>query len=140
MLLFSYHGKFFKWKKIHWGIWFLIFDKFSGELKLVPWKVRYTRVLLNSVCLNCYIILNYTVMGAPRTYTVVHTRPTKCLTTRYKDPSIIPTKIYGPLRGLTSSSCGGLCPWAEAFFGQKQSLLCCLGQFLVSSSNFGNFK
>ena len=54
---------------------------------------------------------------------------------------LLPTKLilrrtrrYGPLRGPTSSSCGGLWPLAEAFFcpsGQKKSLLCCFGPFLA---------
>ena len=43
------------------------------------------------------------------------------------------TRRYGPLRGPTSSSCGGLRPSPEAFlpFGQKESLLCCFGPFLA---------
>ena len=47
------------------------------------------------------------------------------------------TRRYGPLRGPTSSSCGGLRPLAEAFFalsGKKRAFYA----VLVSSSNHGN--
>ena len=47
--------------------------------------------------------------------------------------SIIKTRRYSPLRGLTSSSCGGLRPRPRLFlpFGQKKRLLCCFGPFLA---------
>ena len=47
--------------------------------------------------------------------------------------SSIITRRYSPLRGLTSSSCWGLRPLAEAFFAlrAKKSLLCCFGPFLA---------
>ena len=57
----------------------------------------------------------------------------------------ITTRRYGPLRGPTSSSCGGLRPSAEAFFAllaKKKNYYAVLAhfqQFLVSSSNIGNF-
>ena len=41
------------------------------------------------------------------------------------------TKRYGPLRGPTSSSCGGLRPRLFLPFGQKKSLFCCFGPFLA---------
>ena len=41
------------------------------------------------------------------------------------------TRRYGPLRGPTSRSCGGLRPSAKAFFLPKKSLLCCFGPFLA---------
>ena len=45
---------------------------------------------------------------------------------------IICTRRYGPLRGPTSSSCGGLRPRLFFLpFGQKKSLLCCFGPFLA---------
>ena len=45
--------------------------------------------------------------------------------------AFIKTRRYSPLRGLTSSLCGGL--WTRLFmpFGQKKSLLCCFGPFLA---------
>ena len=55
------------------------------------------------------------------------------------------TRRYSPLRGLTSISCGGLRPSAEGFFcpsGKKRAYYTVLAhfwQFLVSSSNLGNF-
>ena len=54
------------------------------------------------------------------------------------------TRRYGPLRWPTSNSCGGLQPLAEAFlpFGQQKAYYAVLTnfwQFLVSSSNLGNF-
>ena len=55
------------------------------------------------------------------------------------------TRRYGPLRGPTSSSCGGLQPLAEGFFcplGKKRAYYAVLAhfcQFFVSSSNLGNF-
>ena len=40
------------------------------------------------------------------------------------------SRRYSPLWGLTSSSCRGLWPSAEAYFsGPKKSLLCCFGHF-----------
>ena len=63
---------------------------------------------------------------------------------RYDD-TIILTRKYGPLRGPTSSSCGGLRPSAEAFFAlwaknkkAFHAVLAHFWQFLVSSSNHGN--
>ena len=41
------------------------------------------------------------------------------------------TRRYSPLRGLTSSSCGGLRPMLFLPFGQKKSLLRCFGPFLA---------
>ena len=49
-------------------------------------------------------------------------------------PSFIMTRKYGPLRGPTSSSYGGLQPLAEAYY----DVLAHFWQFLVSSSNLGN--
>ena len=52
------------------------------------------------------------------------------------------TRRYSPLRGLTSSSCGGLRPRLFLPFGQKRAYYAVLAhfwQFLVSSSNLGNF-
>ena len=43
------------------------------------------------------------------------------------------TRRYGPLCGPTSSSCGGLRPLAEAFFGQKKELI------MLFWPIFGNF-
>ena len=57
----------------------------------------------------------------------------------------IDTRRYGPLRGPTSSSCGGLRPSAEAFFALRAkkkltfAVLAHFWHFLVSSSNLGNF-
>ena len=54
------------------------------------------------------------------------------------------TRSYGPLRGPTYSSCGGLWPLAEAFFcplAKKKAFYAVLAhfwRFLVSSSNRGN--
>ena len=52
----------------------------------------------------------------------------------YKTLLVI-TRRYGPLRGLTSSSCGGLRPSAEAFFAlrAKKEL------FMLFWPIFGNF-
>ena len=64
------------------------------------------------------------------------------------------TKRCGPLRGPSSSSCGGLQPLAEAFFcppGKKRSFYICFGQHfghfwrsvvtsVTFSSNLSNFK
>ena len=36
-----------------------------------------------------------------------------------RDPPLNKTRRYGPLRGPTSSSCGGLRPPAEAFFALR---------------------
>ena len=57
------------------------------------------------------------------------------------------TRRYGPLRGPTSSSCGGL--WPRLFFA-LQRLLCCLAHFdnfwcpvvtlVTFSSNISNFE
>ena len=58
---------------------------------------------------------------------------------------ITTTRRYGPLRGPTSSSCGGLRPSTEGFFspsGKKRAYYAVLAhfwQFFVSSSNLGNF-
>ena len=41
------------------------------------------------------------------------------------------TRRYGPLRGPTSSSCGGLRPRLFLPFGQKKSFSCCFGPFLA---------
>ena len=52
------------------------------------------------------------------------------------------TRRYGPLRGPTSSSCGGLRPRLFLPFGQKRAYYAVLAHFwhfLVSSSNLGNF-
>ena len=55
------------------------------------------------------------------------------------------TKRYGPLRGPTSSSCGGIRPSADGFFcpsGKKRAYYAVLAHFwhfFVSSSNLGNF-
>ena len=61
------------------------------------------------------------------------------------------TRRYSPLRGLTSTSCGGLWPSAEGFFWAKKELLTLfvlmLGHFWCSvvtsvmfSSNLSNFE
>ena len=55
------------------------------------------------------------------------------------------TRRYGPLRGPTPSSCRGLPPSAKAFFALRAkkrgyyAVLSHFWQFLVSSSNIGNF-
>ena len=55
------------------------------------------------------------------------------------------TRIYGPLRGPTSSSCGGLQSSADVFFVpscKKRAFFSVLAHFrpfLVSSCNLGNF-
>ena len=54
--------------------------------------------------------------------------------------SLFLTRRYGPLRGPTSSSCGGLRP--RIFSGKKRAyyaVLALFWQFLVSSSNLGTF-
>ena len=54
------------------------------------------------------------------------------------------TRRYGPLRGPTSSSCGGLRPRLFFPFGQKKgayyAVLVNFWQLLVPSSNLGNFE
>ena len=51
--------------------------------------------------------------------------------------TFIYTRRYSPLRGLTSSSCGGLRPTAEAFFsGKTIAFLSC---FCLFYAIFGNF-
>ena len=65
----------------------------------------------------------------------------------------IDTKRYGPLRGPTSSSCGGLRPSAEAFFAlrAKKELImlfwpifgdfwCPVVTVVTFSSNLSNFE
>ena len=52
------------------------------------------------------------------------------------------TRRYGPLRGPTSSSCGGLWPSVFLPFDKKRGYYAVLAHFwhlLVSSSNLGNF-
>ena len=72
--------------------------------------------------------------------------PQKTIFTSLNDPSLIATRRYSPLRGLTSSSCGGLRPTAEAFFAlpaKKRvfyAVFAYFRPFLVFSSNFSNFK
>ena len=48
-----------------------------------------------------------------------------------QNPKLDYTRRYSPLRGLTSSSCGGLRPRLFLPFGQKKSLLYCFGRFLA---------
>ena len=57
-------------------------------------------------------------------------------------PGVNPTKRYGPLRGPSSSSCGGLRPLAEAFFARRAyyTVLAHFWHFLVSRNNLGNFQ
>ena len=71
----------------------------------------------------------------------------------HKKTYFIPTRRYGPLRGPTSSSCGGLRPSAESFltFGQKRELImlfwtifgnfwCPVVTLVTFSTNLSNFK
>ena len=57
---------------------------------------------------------------------------------------VIYTRRYGPLRGLTSSSCGGLWPSVEAFLALRATkgliVLFCSGKMnLIYMSNIGFF-
>ena len=68
-------------------------------------------------------------------------------------PSPIHTKRYSPLRGLTSSSCGGLQPLAKAFFPLRaktefftpfvlilSNFWCSVMTSIIFSSNLSNFE
>ena len=64
---------------------------------------------------------------------VKHSAPWYEMLDLFKIWHLTDTRRYGPLRGPTSSSCGGLRPRPRLFlrFGQKKKLLCCFGPFLA---------
>ena len=76
-----------------------------------------------------------------------------CWYSFYALPPVKRTRRYGPLRGPTSSSCGGLRPSAEAFFAlwaKKEIIMlfwpsfghfwCPVVTLVTFSSNLSNFE
>ena len=110
---------------------FRLFWNIERNVTFCSWKLQFA--IVNKIGIPSEAQHNQMTTSSPKIQTVAI------------NWTIILTRRYGTLRRPTSSSCGGLRPSAEGFFGpsgKKRPYYTVLANFrpsLVSSSNLSNF-